>query len=971
MKRKILSSAMALLLVMTLLPVTAGALTPDSDVSITIDDGVGTAVPGTTQTYTIVVTNNGANSESGVGIYCTLPAETQNDFDSTQNWTVASTSGGANITGGNSGIVLAWTPPETSYMTSADMPSGSSVTLILTVKIRSSATGSFNVIASITSDFATATDTDTLTPQADLAVAIDDSKSSFAPGDSTVYMVTVTNAGPSKVTGANLSCPLPAGATGGIWGPESYAESGYASPSSGEGALSSSVDLDAGGSYHFWFRVDTSPDATGTFSATANFTAPSGVADTDLSNNSATDTDGLASEADLDVWLAFGDQTGNAANEVTFDVYIRNQGPSTATGITVSASLPPGVTLVHAAPDSGTTYDPDTGDWAVGTLGAYSSTYLELKAAADFSAPKTMTASVLDADLPDPDMSNNSDSLVITDKADIAVSAGVDHPAPDVGDTVTITVALTNNGPNDAAYICVVAPLPSGLTYVNDTPSAGYYDPDYGWEVDSLDSGDSQILTIQATVSSSTPQSFSAQAEASVPDPDMSNNFATVTVIPSPAFVPVTGITGVPAKAAAGTPLTLSGTAGPANATNRAITWSVLNARTTGATISGNTLYTAAAGTVTVRATITNGLTKSSDYTQDFEITVNTASAAPNITTTILPDGTVGTAYSQTLSATGDTPITWSLSGGNLPNGLSLSGNTISGTPNAAGTFSFTLKAENTAGNATQALSIAVTIPNVIQNDAHTVIFDLTDAGLPDGVTSVSVGSNTVPSSGAGSESYTAVQGLINGNQGLVLYDLKLLDQNGNPITGFTGTIKVKIKIPDGLSGNLHVYWYDPATGALTDMNATVEDGCLVFETNHFSLYAMAQLAAAEPTPTPTAGPAAGNPDIPGLPDSFIMYTGGRVTWMPGIAGGVWHFDPAFFKVASDSTPTFTALRAGTTTVTYTVGWASKTISVTIRESRLPQTGQDGTWIWVLSAAACAALAAGILIGKKRLRIEK
>jgi hypothetical protein len=91
-------------------------------------------------------------------------------------------------------------------------------------------------------------------------------------------------------------------------------------------------------------------------------------------------------------------------------------------------------------------------------------------------------------------------------------------------------------------------------------------------------------------------------------------------------YVPVTGITGVPTAATAGTPITLSGTVAPSNATNQTIVWSVKSAGQAGATISGNTLNTAAAGTVTVTATITNGLTPTSNYAQDFNITVSTPS---------------------------------------------------------------------------------------------------------------------------------------------------------------------------------------------------------------------------------------------------------------------------------------------------------------------------------------------------------
>ena len=92
-----------------------------------------------------------------------------------------------------------------------------------------------------------------------------------------------------------------------------------------------------------------------------------------------------------------------------------------------------------------------------------------------------------------------------------------------------------------------------------------------------------------------------------------------------------------------------------------------------------------------------------------FTISEN-AAAAPSITTSSLPGGKVGEAYSQTLSATGTMPITWGIDSGNLPAGLTLDEATgeISGTPTAAGTASFTVKAENSAGSDTKELSIAI-----------------------------------------------------------------------------------------------------------------------------------------------------------------------------------------------------------------------------------------------------------------------
>ena len=82
----------------------------------------------------------------------------------------------------------------------------------------------------------------------------------------------------------------------------------------------------------------------------------------------------------------------------------------------------------------------------------------------------------------------------------------------------------------------------------------------------------------------------------------------------------------------------------------------------------------------------------------------------PAITTTTLPDGKVGEAYNQLLSANGSVPITWNVEGGALPDGLTLNSanGSISGTPSKAGNFKFTVKATNAGGSNTKELTIKV-----------------------------------------------------------------------------------------------------------------------------------------------------------------------------------------------------------------------------------------------------------------------
>ena len=87
----------------------------------------------------------------------------------------------------------------------------------------------------------------------------------------------------------------------------------------------------------------------------------------------------------------------------------------------------------------------------------------------------------------------------------------------------------------------------------------------------------------------------------------------------------------------------------------------------------------------------------------------NLVPVAPVITTVSLTGGTENVAYSVTLMASGDAPITWSLVSGNLPTGLTLNANgTIAGTPTAEGTYNFVVMAANEAGSDTKAFTIEI-----------------------------------------------------------------------------------------------------------------------------------------------------------------------------------------------------------------------------------------------------------------------
>jgi len=88
------------------------------------------------------------------------------------------------------------------------------------------------------------------------------------------------------------------------------------------------------------------------------------------------------------------------------------------------------------------------------------------------------------------------------------------------------------------------------------------------------------------------------------------------------------------------------------------------------------------------------------------------ADTSCGITPSDLPEGTVGASYSAALQAGGGTgPYTWTVIGGALPAGLGLDGTTgvISGTPDTAQSYSFTVRADDSALHYCT-MSISITI---------------------------------------------------------------------------------------------------------------------------------------------------------------------------------------------------------------------------------------------------------------------
>jgi hypothetical protein len=169
--------------------------------------------------------------------------------------------------------------------------------------------------------------------------------------------------------------------------------------------------------------------------------------------------------------------------------------------------------------------------------------------------------------------------------------------------------------------------------------------------------------------------------------------------------------------------------------------------------ISGTPTAAANATSLTFRVTDSSQPAQTNSATLSFTIT----GAAPVITTTSLPNGQVGTAYSSTLAASGGTlPYTWTLTVGTLPAGLGLSASgVISGTPTAtASATSLTFKVTDSSQPAqtnSATLSLTITAAALV----------ITTTSLPNGHVGTAYTSSLAASGGTPPYTWTLTAGTL------------------------------------------------------------------------------------------------------------------------------------------------------------------------------------------------------------------
>jgi len=174
----------------------------------------------------------------------------------------------------------------------------------------------------------------------DLQITKTDGVATATPGAMVTYTIVASNAGPADDPSATVSDTFPAILTC-SW--SCAASAGSSCTAAGMGDINDSVGLLNGGTATYTATCTVDPSATGSLINTA--TVAASTTDTNMANDSATDTDTLTPSADLSVSGVVTPSPVVVGQMFTVDVTVTNNGPSDATGVVVTTTLPPNTTF--------------------------------------------------------------------------------------------------------------------------------------------------------------------------------------------------------------------------------------------------------------------------------------------------------------------------------------------------------------------------------------------------------------------------------------------------------------------------------------------------------------------------------------------------------------------------------------------------------------------------------------------------
>ncbi len=462
-------------------------------------------------TFTLLITNHGPSNATGVVVTDTLP--------------------------GN--MAFGSAPAGCSYATVVvcqigALANGSARTLTVTARLALDASGIFTntaVAASIEPDTARANNTAkvgvVVRPQADLGVNKIAGPNPVYVGNSLTYIVTVINNGPSAATNAVITDVLPAGITFN-WALPACAPSG--------GSVICNMGTIARGDSATAMIVVT-PTAAAAGTVTNTVAVGGNEFDPNTTNNRAIATTLVLAKADVVVSKKAIPDPAQSGSSLVYTVVVTNTGPSVATGVLMTDTLPGGVNFGSVS--SGCAQAGGVVTCVLGSIAGGQSKTVNITVTPQAATAGTFLDNLVEASANefDPNLSSNTFVLsTAVDPADLAIAKTATPASLVVGKTLTYTLVVTNYGPSNSTGVLVYDGLPDNVTFKSATPGCALAAGIVTCDLANMNTGVGKAVTITVVPTASGLITNTASVDANEADANMANNTFSVTTRVTPIY---------------------------------------------------------------------------------------------------------------------------------------------------------------------------------------------------------------------------------------------------------------------------------------------------------------------------------------------------------------------------------------------------------------------------------------------------
>ena len=281
-------------------------------------------------------------------------------------------------------------------------------------------------------------------------------------GDTAAFTIVVTNNGPGTANNVTVNDPLPAGVAWSI----SPAVTGCSITS---GTLSCTfATLDEGASKTIHISGVTDAQDCGTLSNTATVAADNEGSDQTDNSDTATITVKCAT---IQVTKTPDQGTVSAGDPIGFTITASNSGAGSASGVTVTDTLPTDAglswTIDASGSDSGCSITAGVLSCNFGTIAAGGSKHVHITSPTTAATCGSVdnTANVTTSN----DGSDSDNATITVNCPNVTVLKTADQGTIDAGDTAAFTIVVTNEGPGTAKGVTLTDTLPSGVVWSEDS----------------------------------------------------------------------------------------------------------------------------------------------------------------------------------------------------------------------------------------------------------------------------------------------------------------------------------------------------------------------------------------------------------------------------------------------------------------------------------------------------------------------